>query len=208
MKNKLISGCYYHIYNRGNNGENIFREKTNYEYFLERYWKYCYPVFDTYAYCLLKNHFHLLVKVRKEDEMQTVITDNDIGKKVRARLSNKKLTPKFVSQQLGHCFNGYTQAFNKKYGRTGSLFERPFKRKEITADTYFCELVCYIHKNPQKHHFVDDFRKYRYSSYKIFLNNIASRLNVFAVLNQFGGKENFLSLHDELARLPSKVAME
>jgi hypothetical protein len=53
----LEPGHYYHIYNRGNNGENLFVEDENYRFFLDKYAKYCYPVFDTFSYCLLKNHF-------------------------------------------------------------------------------------------------------------------------------------------------------
>ena len=55
---------YYHIYNRGNNGETLFREERNYRYFLNLYAKYIEPVAETFAYCLLKNHFHFLVHVK------------------------------------------------------------------------------------------------------------------------------------------------
>jgi REP element-mobilizing transposase RayT len=59
----------YHIYNRGINGENIFKEERNYRYFLEKYAKCISPIADTYAYCLLKNHFHLAVKIKTEQEI-------------------------------------------------------------------------------------------------------------------------------------------
>jgi REP element-mobilizing transposase RayT len=70
MSEPLIPGCYYHIYNRGNNGENIFREERNYRYFLQLYVKYIVPIAVTYAYCLLANHFHLLVRIKTEDEQR------------------------------------------------------------------------------------------------------------------------------------------
>jgi hypothetical protein len=54
------------IYNRGNNGENLFREQRNYPYFLKLYAKHIEPIAETYAYCLLRNHFHLLVKIKDE----------------------------------------------------------------------------------------------------------------------------------------------
>lgn len=53
----LFPGHYYHIYNRGNNGEDIFLEARNYDYFLNLYQKYISPIAETFAYCLLKNHF-------------------------------------------------------------------------------------------------------------------------------------------------------
>ena len=61
----LQLGAYYHIYNRGINRENVFREERNYRYFLELYAKHIEPVAETYAYCLLKNHFHVLVRTRE-----------------------------------------------------------------------------------------------------------------------------------------------
>ena len=59
----------YHIYNRGINGENIFKEERNYRYFLEKYAKYVKPIADTFAYCLLKNHFHIAIRTKSEAEI-------------------------------------------------------------------------------------------------------------------------------------------
>jgi hypothetical protein len=66
----LEPGHYYHIYNRGNNRENIFFEERNFRYFMQLYQKYILPACDTLAYCLMRNHFHLLVRV-KESPAQT-----------------------------------------------------------------------------------------------------------------------------------------
>jgi putative transposase len=68
----LEYGQYYHIYNRGNNGENLFFEERNYPYFLKLYAHHILPVANTYAYCLLRNHFHALVRIRTEEEQQTL----------------------------------------------------------------------------------------------------------------------------------------
>jgi REP element-mobilizing transposase RayT len=64
----LQPGKYYHIYNRGINRENIFFETRNYPYFLELYAKYIEPIANTFAYCLMRNHFHLLVRIKTEQE--------------------------------------------------------------------------------------------------------------------------------------------
>jgi hypothetical protein len=64
----LQHGRYYHIYNRGNNRENLFIEERNYHHFLRLYARYVAPVADTYAYCLLRKHFHLLVRVKAATE--------------------------------------------------------------------------------------------------------------------------------------------
>jgi hypothetical protein len=60
----LQPGNYYHIFNHGNNRENIFIQERNYTYFLQLYTRYIDPVADTFAYCLLRNHFQLLVRIK------------------------------------------------------------------------------------------------------------------------------------------------
>jgi len=109
----LISGHYYHIYNRGNNRDDTFYETENYHYFLRLYDKYINPVVDTFAWCLLKNHFHILVYIKTMDEIDLKsLTYNTVKK------------PKVISasKQFSHFFNAYTQAINKRHYRTGSLF--------------------------------------------------------------------------------------
>ena len=65
----LLFDTYYHIFNRGNNGENIFLEERNYSHFLNLYDLHLAPITDLYAYCLIRNHFHLLVRIRSEEEI-------------------------------------------------------------------------------------------------------------------------------------------
>ena len=89
------------------------------------------------------------------------------------------------SQQFGNLFNAYAKAINKAYRRTGSLFENPFGRIPVTSDAYFGRLVAYIHQNPQKHRFVDDFRAWPYSSYQAFLSQQATHLKRDEVLAWF-----------------------
>ena len=62
----LVPGVYYHIYNRGTNRENVFIEERNYAYFLQLYVKHIEPVAETYAYCLLRNHFHVFARIRDD----------------------------------------------------------------------------------------------------------------------------------------------
>jgi hypothetical protein len=65
----LENGMYYHIYNCGINGEDLFRENDNYEHFLRQYDKYVDPVADTFAWVLMRNHFHFLVSVKEEEKI-------------------------------------------------------------------------------------------------------------------------------------------
>jgi REP element-mobilizing transposase RayT len=179
----LQFGQYYHIYNRGNGGENIFRETRNYGYFLGLYARHIEPLTETYAYCLLRNHFHLLVRINDERDLTGTLT----RKPVRS-------LPQ-PSQAFSNFFNAYTKAINKTYGRTGNLFQRPFGRILVSTDQYFTRLIHYIHFNPQKHGFVADFREYPYSSYQTMLSAKPTRLKRETVLGWFNGAAAFETVH-------------
>ncbi len=99
--------------------------------------------------------------------------------------------------QFGHLFNSYTKAFNKKYNRTGSLFESPFRRKEITNENYFKYLIYYIHHNPVHHNFVDDMIEYPWSSYLTILSPKKTRLKRQEVIEWFDDLDNFKYFHKQ-----------
>jgi putative transposase len=178
----LEPGKYYHIFNRGNNGENIFIEERNYIHFMNLYAKYIEPIADTFAYCLLRNHFHVGLRIKE-----------DLG---GASRNLRGLTN--PSQQFANFFNAYSKAINRAYGRTGSLFENRYRRKEVTTERYFLRLIHYIHWNPQKHGFVTDFRDYPYSSFHLFLWDKPTFIKRVEVLDWFGGHEGFVKQHQEL----------
>jgi len=192
----LVYGGYYHIYNRGNNRENIFIEERNYAYFLNLYAKYIEPVAETYAYCLLRNHFHLLVRIRTEDELVARSDPKGSGNKNPKGLGDPSgLKLPIPSQQFGKLFDAYAKAINKAYNRTGSLFQHPFGRIRVTSDEYFVQLVQYIHFNPQKHGFVTDFREYPYSSYHALLSHKPTKLARAQVIEWFNSQAAFVQAH-------------
>lgn len=196
---------YYHIYNRGTNGENLFKEERNFAYFLQKYAKFVSPIVDTYAYCLLKNHFHLLVRTKSEQEIRAYYTKTD---ETENPFSSNKHADKsiswLISNNFSSLFKSHAQAITKAYKRTGALFEEPFRRIEIDSETYYTELIYYIHHNPQKHGFVADFRDYPHSSYHSHLSDLPTLLMRDSVLEWFGGKENFELAHLQKAQLKYK----
>lgn len=198
MKNTtapLQPGVYYHVYNRGNNREDLFIEKRNYLYFLTLYAKHIEPIAETYAYCLLRNHFHLLVRVKTEEEFRQtshhqtsqVLETCDVSSDTK-----KKFNP---SQGFANLFNAYAKAINKGYGRTGSLFEERFGRIPVTSASYFETLIFYIHYNPQKHGFVGDFHDWQWSSYQALVGTGNTRLKRDEVLGMFSGVKGFEEFH-------------
>ncbi len=181
----LTSGTFFHIYNRGNNGENIFIQERNYAYFMELWWKHTYSIFETWAYGLLRNHFHVAGYVKDKDL-------TGFG-----NLSGLKDT----SKPFSNFFNAYARGVNIATGRTGALFERPFKRIPVTDEQYLMRLIVYIHQNPQKHKFVTDFRDWNYSSYHELIGNMPTRLQREKVLQLFGSREDFIRIHQEIQPL-------
>jgi putative transposase len=209
----LEYGKYYHIYHRGNNRENIFFEEKNFEYFLKLYVKYIVPVADTYAYCLMKNHFHFLVRIKTVEEQISVLTPEkqnsevsktsevlmpvneqnfEVSKTSEVLMPIKALNP---TQQVSNLLNSYTKSINKAYQRVGSLFQGRFGRILVDCDSYFMYLVAYIHRNPEKHGFVDDFRTYPYSSYHAISHQKATHIKSEDVLGWFGNLDTFNNCH-------------
>ncbi len=219
----LESGKYYHIYNRGINGTNLFFEERNYLYFLQKYSFYMDEVLETFAYCLLGNHFHLLVRVKEmsgfeinegltnfksSDDLTSFKNSKDLTgfknsedltgfKNLSGLNANKGLhsPDRIVSKKFSDFFNSYTKSINKSQSRTGGLFETPFKRKLVNSETYFTQLIWYIHFNPQKHGFVNDFKDYPYSSYHGHISNKSTKLAKQQVMEWFGSKNEYEKFH-------------
>ena len=92
-------------------------------------------------------------------------------------------------------FTSYSKAINKQQNRHGSLFEKAFKRKEVTNERYLANLIFYIHANPQLHDICEDFRQYPWSSYERILRNKPSKLDKQQVLEWFNSPDNYVAYH-------------
>ncbi len=182
----ITHGTFYHIYNRGNNRENIFLQERNYAYFLDLWWKHISPIAETWAYCLLRNHFHMVVYIKNKEDL--------------SGLDHKIKEP---SQYFSNFFNAYARGVNIATQRTGALFESPFKRIPVDSTSYLMRLVIYIHQNPQKHQFTEDFREWNYSSYHELTSNVPTRLSREKIMLLFGSMEDFVRLHQEIQPLES-----
>jgi len=183
---EIEEGYFYHIYNRGNNSEKIFFSEENYAYFLKLLTKYIFPVADIYAYCLLNNHFHILVRIKEKNEIE-------INKLKFSTVEKPKEVS--ASRQFSHFLNAYSQAVNKKYARTGSLFEKRFQRKRISDDHYLRQVILYINTNPLKHNLVEKPEDYKWSSYNSHISNAKTKLKRKEVIELFDDVENFVWSH-------------
>lgn len=170
----LQHGKFYHIYNRGINSAAIFFEKSNYEYFLRLYEHHIDPIAETYAWCLMKNHFHFLVRIKEKDLAGT---------------------DRLPHQCFSNLFNAYAKAVNKKYNRHSSLFQRAFKRKLVDDELYLKRLILYIHNNPVHHGVCENAMSYPWSSYPACISEEQTTLKRQETVGLFQDLNNFHYMH-------------
>jgi len=212
----LLPDNYYHLYNRSNNKEPLFKNVGNRLYFLQKYKQYVAPFCHNYAYCLLPNHFHFLIQIKSDHEICAVLQNlpkdalstyqkeflKGLGKvdgkydiSQRNVIFEESRYHQLLAKQFRRFFIAYAKAFNKQHNREGNLFNRPFKRVRVADDAHFTKLVCYIHHNPTHHQLTKNFTTYPWSSYQSLLSNQATALNRESVMNWFDGINNFIAFH-------------
>lgn len=184
----------FHIYNRGNNRQTIFFERENYLFFLRKIRNYLLPHCEILAYCLMPNHFHLLIYA-DERTIQNI------------KIGNKEVN--VLSYGFQNLLSSYAKAINKKYQRTGSLFTQNTKAKPLAAtpDGYVC--FKYIHQNPLKANLVQEIKDWEFSSFQDYAglrNGSLNNQNLAHKILQFDKVQYFktayeLLLEDDLKRI-------
>ena len=136
-------GAWYHVMNRGRRLENVFADNKDYEIFIEllkdasEMWNV-----NITAYCLMPNHYHLLIQTP---------------------LGN-------ISRTMRHINGVYTQRYNKKHGDDGQLFRGRYKSILVYGDRYLLQLVRYIHRNSLKVGLADSLNANPWSSHKGYIS--------------------------------------
>ena len=121
-KEIFYTGGYFHVYNRGVDRRSIFNDDIDRFRFIKNTSRLAEKNFvRILCYCLMSNHFHFLLRQQIEDG---------------------------ISKFMHGLGTGYTKYFNIRTARSGSLFEGPFKAKEVNSDGYLFSLSRYIHLNP------------------------------------------------------------
>jgi len=170
-RSKSASGIY-HVMLRGIDRRKIFILEPDYLKFLEYIEKAknkC--AFEVYAYCLMPNHVHLLLKTEKDEEIGNII---------------KRITV------------GYVQYHNLHYARTGHLFQNRFRSEPVEDESYFVTVLRYIHQNPLKAGIVKEMEEYQWSSYYEYLKAEQRQLlDPTFVLNFFPNTEAFVKFMKE-----------
>jgi len=206
----LVIGEYYHVFNRGINRQPTFLEKRDYIRALEtlsyyrpatsdiRYSQFLKKPFDErqdlltklakvehqitiVAYCLMPNHFHLLLRQNVEQG---------------------------ISKFLSNFQNSYTKYFDSKHKRSGALFDRQFKAVLVESENQLLHLTRYIHLNPYSSHLVisDQITTYPYSSLPEYLSGHYHLANPNIVLDIYPARyESFVLDHADYQQQLEKI---
>ena len=156
----FLPNQYYHFYNRGNNRQAVFFERDNYLYFLRGIKKYLIERMDILANCLMPTHYHILVRVRPQTlqtpQTSEVLKTSEVSAKGFSTkgFPTQEISDKEVSANISHAMQNfgisYTKAINKRFERTGALFQGQFQGKPIQHYHHLLNLCIYIHANPVK----------------------------------------------------------
>lgn len=188
MKNrdykKFGQGEYCHIYNRGNEKRDIFLDGQDFGFFMMRLKQnllgenykglrsQALPAdsFSLISYCLMPNHFHLLIRQNRE-------------------IPTTKLMLRLCTS--------YSIYFNKRYERVGHVFQDQYKQVSVGDNAYLTWLSAYIHQNPKVAGMTDSPEDYKWSSYLEFAKNIDGICDKDIILNQFDIKNKYTTFVNE-----------
>jgi len=159
----------YHIVFRGMSRQNIFEEKNDFKKMLDIIMNLKQEMqFEIYAYCLMANHVHLLLKEDKRGDISIIM---------------KRLLTKYAGW------------FNRKYSRTGALIENRYKSQPVEIDGYLLSVVRYIHQNPLKAKIITQINEYKWSSYYEYMNEsmLIDTQFIFSIID----KNRFEQFHQQ-----------
>ena len=208
----FCENSYYHVYNRGVEKRKIFLDENDYKSFIGILRSYLsfpvkrekdilqgralrisdhrlYQEIKLLSYCLMPNHFHLLVKQNTKDA---------------------------VTKLMRRVLTAYSMYFNEKYERVGGLFQGRFKAKEVETDEYLLHLSRYIHRNPLESGIVKvgDLQNYPWSTYTVYLGkNEIEFVKSNLILDYFNKSDSsdyqkFVEFEQRSAGLPKEFLLE
>lgn len=155
---QLEKSNLYHIYNQGNNKQKVFFDRANYLFFLKKMWKHIVPYCDILAYCLMPNHFHLMVYVNEVEIVVSGGAKMEIDSSDDCESSDELISkPRTLNNSIAIFLRSYTRAINNQEKISGSLFRQKTKAEclnqlnGITPSFYNTNSGTIIHiDNPEK----------------------------------------------------------
>ncbi len=204
----LEAGGYYHVYTHGVGNCDLFSKPVDYMQFLHLYDRYIDPIAETFAWCLMPNHLHALVRIKSNICYRFTSSDVDMDasgfKEVKWQTVDlsafeepDSVKVPIPEKHFSHLFNAYARYFNMRNHMKGVLFERSFKRKQIKNHKYFKNVVLYIHNNPVHHGFCSHPLEYPWTSYLSCISIKPTHLQREAVIGWFDNEANFKLQHNQ-----------
>ncbi|WP_243349020.1 hypothetical protein [Parabacteroides sp. FAFU027] len=155
-------GATYHVYNRSN--ETLFHNRENYLFFLRKIRKHILPYADILAYCLMPNHFHIILVVKAEGVVYSTVKKHEDMQQ--------------MAQAFGTMLSSYTQALNNQTQRRGNLFAHHTKSRKIngSGNNYGINCFMYVHQNPLLAGLVERMEDWEYSSFPDYIGKRSGTL--------------------------------
>ncbi|GIM28196.1 hypothetical protein CPJCM30710_08620 [Clostridium polyendosporum] len=156
LPRQLSTGAIYHVYQRGNNREYIFDKDESKGFFIHQVKEYNKKFdFEVFAFVMMDNHYHMIIKL-----------NNDPLDKIMFNINNV-----------------FAHYFNKKYKRTGHVFESRYNCKRVESNANLLWLLRYIHRNPVRANMVNRVDDYKWSSHYFYINRIKDFVNTHFILS-------------------------
>ena len=177
-------GEYYYLYFWGNNREALFREEENYQVFLDLFRKYVSPLSDLYAYCLLPTHSHLILRIKDFVDIGCHYFDGQM-----------------IWKQINTFFSSYIHWNNKNSNGTPKIMGSKYLERNLLSLEPLFELIPYIHKNPQSHGIVSDYRFWPYSSYHSYFTRDRTSFLARILFSDDELYNTIMEMHEKMIKL-------
>ncbi len=198
-----IPGGSYHVYNRAVHNNRLFTANNHHFEFTERLATRITPFAQIFAYALVLNHFHLVLRLLEAWELQQyLLSKKKLFKPERGYLDGRVTYNQLIGFYFGNCFKSYAQSFNRKTGRSGTLLDQTVRRIHIRDNLISRTLIMYVHTNEMHHRVANTFREQQIrSSYSAYATpGFAPWLSIVPVLERFGGLAAMERRHDGYAK--------
>ncbi|NCU02929.1 MAG: hypothetical protein GXC73_02990 [Chitinophagaceae bacterium] len=193
---------YYHFLFRSIDGIPLFKSNKERFFFLEKWKRFTTTLLNTWAYCLIDNHVHIIGKMKAEQEIEHNLFFLPVELRTSAirNFLNEKSLQAFesvVERQINSFMVSYSNTYNNVIERKGGVFQQPFRRSIIADESHLQQAIVYVHANAQKHGLVNDFKRHNHNSYHTILDGNETFISTKAVIEFFGGIDKFISIHKE-----------
>lgn len=193
---------FYHLLFRSIDGILLFNNEKHRGFFLEKFHRFTTNIFDLWAYSLLNNHVHFIIKVKLEEVIKLNLLKLSVEERTKPmiRFLEKPDETSFdevAERHINSFMVSYANTYNNLIERKGGVFQQPFRRSLIAEEAHLQQAVIYVHANAQKHQLVSDFKEHPYNSYREILSGESFCIDCKAVIDFFGGQEKFINLHKE-----------